>query len=122
MTPPENDSIQDSVELTEEEEQREKKIAKLFQIGKISILASLTILWVVSAVLGLISLWKGEGIVDTPWVIFGLVLTVVIVVLVVIPLFRNLRTDVKAFNKEKAEKERLEKELNEIEDKKEPEQ
>ncbi|MHA1199121.1 MAG: hypothetical protein ACTSQF_07210 [Candidatus Heimdallarchaeaceae archaeon] len=140
MTTPENDNIQDSVGLTEEEEKRAENTAKLFQIGKYSILAALTILWIVSAVLGLISLLRGEGIVDTPWVIFGLVLTVVIVVLVVVPLFRSLRTDVKSFNEGKAEKEKIDKyvdtvaeemekakaelenELNEVEDKKEPEE
>jgi len=93
------------------EDERTEKIAKMFKIGKISILIMLTIFWIVSAVLGLISLGQGESITDTPWVIMGLVLLVAVIFLVVIPLFRNLRADVKDFNKEKAEKEKLETEM-----------
>ena len=79
MTPPNND-----VEQTSLDEERTEKIAKLFKAGKISILVMLTGLWIVSAVLGLISLWKGESILDTPWVIMGLVLLVVVIVFVFI--------------------------------------
>ncbi len=121
MTTLDNVKTQESVKLTDEEQQQAEKVDKLFKIGKISILAALTILWGVSAVLGLISLWKGEGILDTPWVILGLVLLIFIIVFVVTPLFRSLRADVKAFNKEKAEKEKLEQEFKEVEETKESE-
>lgn len=96
-----------STELSEEELQREK-VNKLFKTAKISILVALTILWIVSAVLGLISVWNGEGILDTPWIILGLVLMIFIVIFVIIPLFRSLRNDVKEFNKEKAKNVQLE--------------
>jgi membrane protein YdbS with pleckstrin-like domain len=111
MSNPEVEGTTDLSESVDKDQQREEKISKLFKISKITILISLTILWIVTAVLGLISLWKGQGILGTPWVIFGLVLTVVIIVVVVIPLFRNLRSDVKEFNKQKAEKEKIEEEL-----------
>lgn len=106
----ENDNI-----LTIENDERTEKISKLFKISKISILVMLTGLWITSAVLGLISLWRGEGILDTPWVIMGIVLLFVVIILVVVPLFRSLRKDVRAFNKEKAEKEELENHLKEAE-------
>jgi membrane protein YdbS with pleckstrin-like domain len=96
-----------------EEEEREEKISKLFKVGKISILVMLTGMWIVSAVLGLISLWRGEGILDTPWVIMGIVLLFVVILLVIVPLFRSLRSDVRAFNKQKAASE--ESEMNETE-------
>ena len=111
MTSSEDANVQETVEIVDNEQQREEKMSKLFKISKISILAMLTILWGVSAVLGLMSLWRGDRILDTPWVILGIVLLVVIIFLVVIPLFRTLRDDVRAFNKEKEEKKKLEDEM-----------
>ena len=103
-------------EFSEHNQQEIEKTSKLFKIAKVSILVSLSIFWIVSAILGLISLWKGEGILDTPWVIFSLVLTVVVIFFVIIPLFRSLKSDIKEYNKEKTEKEKRDKLLNEIED------
>jgi len=79
----------------------EKKLAKL---GKYLLLSSIAILWVVVAALGIRDLWLGKKILETPWVIFGLVLTLVVIVLVVFPLFNNLREDVRDYNKRKEEK------------------
>ena len=81
----------------------EKKLAKL---GKYLLLSSIAILWVVAAALGIRDLWLGKKILETPWVIFGLVLTLVVIVLVVFPLFNNLREDVRDYNKRKEEKEK----------------
>jgi uncharacterized membrane protein len=111
MASTEDTNVQETVVVVDEEQQREEKISKLFKISKISILAMISILFLVSAVLGLISLYNEEGILDTPWVILGLILMVVVIVLVVIPLFRTLRDDIQAFNKEKEEKKNLEEEM-----------
>jgi len=82
----------------------EKKLAKL---GKYLLLSSIAILWAVAAALGIRDLWQGKGILETPWVIFGLVLTLVVIVFVVFPLLNNLREDVRDYNKRKEEKEKL---------------
>ncbi|MCE7739462.1 MAG: hypothetical protein KAU62_14095 [Candidatus Heimdallarchaeota archaeon] len=81
----------------------EKKLAKL---GKYLLLSSIAILWAVAAALGIRDLWQGKRILETPWVIFSLVLTLVVIVLVVYPLFLNLRDDVRNYNKRKGEKEK----------------
>lgn len=81
----------------------EKKLAKL---GKYLLLSSIAVLWVVVAVLGIRDLLQGKGILETPWVIFGLVLTLVVIVFVVFPLLNNLREDVRDYNKRKEEKEK----------------
>lgn len=117
MVTSENNVEQDIAEETETDYLREEKIAKLFKISKIAILVSLTIFWIVTIVLGLISLWNEEGILDTPWVIFGLVLTVIVIIFVIIPLYRSLKVDIRLYNEEKAEKEKLEKQFNELENK-----
>lgn len=82
----------------------EKKLAKL---GKYLLLSSIAILWAVAAALGIRDLWQGKGILETPWVIFGLVLTLVVIVFVVFPLLNNLREDVRDYNKRKEKKEKL---------------
>ncbi len=81
----------------------EKKLAKL---GKYLLFSSIAILWAVAAALGIRDLWQGKGILETPWVIFGLVLTLVVIVLVVFPLLNSLREDVRDYNKRKEEKEK----------------
>ncbi len=83
---------------------------KLSKTGKYIALAAISILWAVSAGLGIRDLWIGKGIIETPWVIFSIVLTAVIIFLVVIPLFRSLREDVRDYNKRQEEKNEEEKE------------
>jgi membrane protein YdbS with pleckstrin-like domain len=86
-----------------QESETEKKLAKL---GKYLLLSSIAILWIVVAALGIRDLWQGKGILETPWVIFGLVLTLVVIVFVVLPLLNNLREDIRDYNKRKEEKEK----------------
>lgn len=87
-----------------QENKTEKKLAKL---GKYLLLSSIAILWAVAASLGIRDLWQGKGILETPWVIFGLFLTLVVIVIVVLPLLNSLREDVQDYNKRKEEKEKL---------------
>ena len=86
-----------------QENKTEKKLAKL---GKYLLLSSIAILWVVAASLGIRDLWQGKGILETPWVIFVLVLTLVVVVFVVFPLLSSLRKDIRDHNKRKEEEEK----------------
>ena len=88
----------------------ENKLAKL---GKYLSLATISILWVVSAVLGIRDLWIGKGIIETSWVIFSIVLTAGVIFLVVLPLFRSLREDVRDYNRRKEEVKQEEKEESE---------
>ncbi len=81
----------------------EKKLAKL---GRYLLLSSIAILWAVAAALGIRDLWQGKGILETPWVIFGLVLTLVVIVLVIFPLLNNLREDIRNYNKRKEKEEK----------------
>jgi len=84
----------------------EDKIIKLGKTGKILIYSSITIVWFVVAGLGIRDIWIGKGFLETPWILFGLILSVVIVVLIIIPLFRSLKTDVQKYKEEKEKKEK----------------
>jgi len=91
---------EDTVELEEDEEVTENR-EKLLRIGKILFGATVVIIWGVSAGLGLRDIWSGKGILETPWVIFSIVFTVVLVIMVIIPLFKGLRADVQDYKKRK---------------------
>ena len=96
---------EDNVELdTETPTQQKETVAKLGKIGKILLYGSITVVWITVATLGLIDLWNDKGILETPWIIFGLILTLVIVVVVIFPLFSNVKTGVRTALKEKEEK------------------
>ena len=96
---------EDNVELdTETPIQQKETVAKLGKIGKILLYGSITVVWITVATLGLIDLWNDKGILETPWIIFGLILTLVIVVVVIFPLFSNVKTGVRTALKEKEEK------------------
>jgi hypothetical protein len=96
--------MSDTDETMIEDVQPTQVESRLSKLGKYLALGSITILWIVSAVLGIRDLWMGKGIIETPWVIFGIVLTVVIVFLVVVPLFRSLREDVRNYKERQEEK------------------
>ncbi len=89
--------------MTVEEEKKEEEdqnysqdsINKLRKPRNIILIGTVVISWIVSAVFSLISLNKGEGILETPWVLLSIFLTFAIIIFVIIPLFRNLRKDVK---------------------------
>ena len=89
-----------------EDIQANETVIKLAKLGKYLLLSSIAILWAVTAALGIRDLWQGKGILETPWVIFGLVLTIVVIILVVFPLLNTLREDVRNYNKRKEEKEK----------------
>ena len=91
-------------EIIEANAVNEEKINKLGKTGKILIYASITIVWFVVAGLGIRDIWMGKGFLETPWILFGLILSVFIVVLIVIPLFRSLRADVQDYKKRQQNK------------------
>jgi hypothetical protein len=63
--------------------------------------STVIIIWGVSAGLGLRDIWSGKGILETPWVIFSIVFTVVLIIIVIIPLFKGLRADIQDYKKRK---------------------
>lgn len=89
---------EETVQIEEDQETTENR-EKLVKISKILLGASVVIIWAVSAGLGLRDIWTGKGVLETPWVIFSLVFTVVLFVVVVIPLFKGLRTDIQDYKK-----------------------
>ncbi|OLS29529.1 MAG: hypothetical protein HeimAB125_22290 [Candidatus Heimdallarchaeota archaeon AB_125] len=101
--------MSDTEESKTEDIQSAEVENKLGKLGKYLSLATISILWVVTAVLGIRDLWIGKGIIETPWVIFSIVLTVVIIFLVVLPLLRSLKEDVRDYNKRKEEESQEEK-------------
>ncbi len=98
--------MSDIEEPASEEQSIQEPISKLAKYGRITIYASLIILWIVTAVLGIIDLIQGKTITETPWIIFGLVLTVPIVLIVILPLFKSLKTDVKGYKERKEQEEK----------------
>lgn len=95
-----SESQEDTVQLEEDEELTENR-EKLVRIGKILFGATVIIIWGVSAGLGLRDIWTGKRILETPWVIFSIVFTFVLVIIVIMPLFKGLRADVQDFKKRK---------------------
>ena len=93
-------------EISESNEKDEERIMKLGKTGKILIYSSITIVWFVAAGLGIRDLWLGKGFLETPWILFGLIFSVVIVFLIIIPLFRSLKSDVQKYKEEKESKEK----------------
>lgn len=91
-------------EKMENMQRSEETRVKINKIGKIMFYVTLVIVWSVSAALGIRDIWKDVGILETPWIIFGLVLSVILVILIIVPLYRSLRVDVRNY-KERKEKE-----------------
>jgi hypothetical protein len=90
--------------LLEEEVSAENR-EKLARIGRILLRASVIVIWSVSAGLGLRDIWSGEGILETPWVIFSIVFTFVLAFVVIMPLFQGLRADIQDYKQRKEEEE-----------------
>ena len=82
----------------------EKSVKKLGKLRNILLIAAIMVVWTVSAVFSILDLNKGLGILETPWVLLGIFLTIAIIVIIIIPLFLNLRADVKQTLAEKEEK------------------
>jgi len=96
-----SETQENSSELEIKEDNQTENREKLVKIGKILLGASVIIIWGVSAGLGLRDIWSGLGVLDTPWVIFSIVFTFVLIVVVVIPLFKGLRTDIQDYKNRK---------------------
>jgi hypothetical protein len=88
----------------EDMQKSEETRVKINKIGKIMFYATLIIVWTVTAALGIRDIWRDVGILETPWIIFSLVLSVVLIIVIIVPLYRSLRVDVRSY-KERKEKE-----------------
>ena len=95
-----SETQEDTVQLEEDEKLTENR-EKLVRISKILFGSTVIIIWGVSAGLGLRDIWSGKGILETPWVIFSIVFTFVLIIIVVIPLFKGLRADVQDYKRRK---------------------
>ncbi len=78
-----------------EQNRNQGSISKLRKLRNILLLGTIFIVWTVSAVFSMIDLNKGLGILETPWILLGIFLTLVVIIIIIIPLFKNLRTDVR---------------------------
>lgn len=94
----------------EEQNINQESINKLRKLRTVLLFGTLIIVWTVSAVFSLIGLNKGVGILETPWVLLSIFLTIAVIIIVIVPLFNNLRTDVKVVLAEK-EKQKLDEKL-----------
>lgn len=94
----------------EEQNINQESINKLRKLRTVLLFGTLIIVWTVSAVFSLIGLNKGVGILETPWVLLSIFLTIAVIIIVIVPLFKNLRTDVKVVLAEK-EKQKLDEKL-----------
>ena len=93
--------------FSEKEELSQGTIDRLGKTGKFLLYGSIIIVWIVIGTLGLIDLWHGLGFLETPWIIFGLILSVVVVIVIVIPLFRSLKADLQELKKMKEQEEEI---------------
>jgi len=95
--------IEEKNQINKTEETR----ARVNKIGRIMFYVTIVTVWVVAAVLGIRDIWRDVGILETPWIIFGLVLSVVLVIIVVVPLYKNLKKDVRKYKEEKEKEKQL---------------
>ncbi|MHA1347584.1 MAG: hypothetical protein ACTSVO_14075 [Candidatus Heimdallarchaeaceae archaeon] len=93
-------------EEVEEQNINQESVNKLRRLRNILLLGTIIVVWTVSAVFSIIDLNKGLGILETPWVLLGIFLTLAVIIIIIVPLFRNLRTDVREALAEK-EKQKL---------------
>ena len=91
---------EETVEVEEDQSITENR-EKLMKIGKILLGVTVITIWSVSAGLGLRDIWVGKGVLETPWIIFSIIFTIVLFVIVIIPLFKGLRTDIQDYKKRK---------------------
>ncbi len=94
----------------EEQNKNQESVNKLRKLRNILLLGTIMVVWTVSAVFSMIDLNRGLGILETPWIFLGIFLTLVVIIVIIIPLFNNLRTEVKEVLAEK-EKQKQEEEL-----------
>ncbi|MHA2357720.1 MAG: hypothetical protein ACXABK_02995 [Candidatus Heimdallarchaeaceae archaeon] len=91
-----SDSAEESVT---ESSQVEKKLSRL---GRILLAITTIVIWTVVAVLGIHDIWwLDKGILETPWIITGLILTAVLIGVVIVPLFTSLRSDIQEYKQKK---------------------
>ncbi len=88
-------------EDTSQNENIDDRILKLGRTGRVLVYSTITTVWAVAVGLGIRDLWIGKGIIETPWIIFGLVLSLVVVFVIVVPLFKSLKADVQKYKDEK---------------------
>ena len=93
------------IEEKDEIHKTEETRAKVTKIGRIMFYVTLVTVWVVAAVLGIRDIWRDVRILETPWIIFSLVLSVVLVIIIIIPLYRSLKQDVRKYKEKEKEKE-----------------
>ena len=101
---------EENKEEEEEENRNQESINKLRKLRNVLLIGSLIVVWTVSAVFSMIDLNKGLGILETPWILLGIFLTIAVIIIVIVPLFNSLRTDVREILAEK-EKQKLDEEL-----------
>ena len=90
------DAKQEDTHINDQETRR-----KLGTLRNILLMSSILIVWIVSAIFSLINLFNGVGILETPWILFSIFLTIAVIIIVIIPLFRNLRVGVREVLDEK---------------------
>ena len=101
---------EENKEEEEEDNKNQESINKLRKLRNVLLIGSLIVVWTVSAVFSMIDLNKGLGILETPWILLGIFLTIAVIIIVIVPLFNSLRTDVREILAEK-EKQKLDEEL-----------
>jgi len=97
----------------EAQNKNQESVNKLRKLRNVLLLGTIIILWTVSAVFSMIDLNRGLGILETPWILLGIFLTLVVIIVIIIPLFNNLRTEVREVLAEKEKQKQNEKLENE---------
>ena len=103
-------TVEEEKKEEEEENKNQETIKKLRKLRNVLLIGSLIVVWTVSAVFSMIDLNKGLGILETPWILLGIFLTIAVIIIVIVPLFNSLRTDVREVLAEK-EKQKLDEKL-----------
>ncbi len=95
-----------------------KKYKRITMFRKISINIIIIILWFVSATFNVLDIYNGTHIASSPWTYLTLAVSFLLVIVVIVPLFIEIRQDIRKIkNKEELEKNKLS-EKNEDKDKK----
>ena len=81
----------------------DSRFTSFVKYAKYTFLVALVCFWGVSAYFGIKHLWNSNNFFASPWPLIGLVMSGVLIVVVILPLYISIREDIAKTKKEKEE-------------------
>ncbi len=92
----------DSESITSEEKTLiDEKNKKLIDIGRILFFVSFISIWLITITFSVHATWNGKGFFETPWNILGIITSLILVIVFIVPLFKSIKADIQKIKEEK---------------------